>query len=255
MQRNGYVRLTMLISQATACWLAVSSAPPASAAARIAVADCSVQVTTLGPFARGPAGSTAYIIDLSSSGRDAPPSSLSIELAVGNLGIYGNPTLSAPSLSWTRSRSGSYYAMTAFVWNGLLVDAARVEPCAKWQTVDLSDMDVYNANTFPDLPSVVASLHPVADRSLFSPPQFLFRAVPEYPERSKENGSTGTVILLATIDASGRPARIVVAKSSGHTELDEAGSEALRKSTYLPASIRGKPITSVIKVTYEFELG
>ncbi len=77
---------------------------------------------------------------------------------------------------------------------------------------------------------------------------------PVYPRQSRLLGEQGTVVLFVEIGADGRPGAIVVTKSSGHTRLDAAAVQALRKATFVPARRRGEPVPSVKRIAIAFRL-
>jgi protein TonB len=68
------------------------------------------------------------------------------------------------------------------------------------------------------------------------------RVNPQYPKSAKEARKGGTVILKLTIDENGIPKDIVAVTDLGFG-LEEAAIEALKKSTFQPATKEGKPIS------------
>jgi protein TonB len=72
---------------------------------------------------------------------------------------------------------------------------------------------------------------------------------PEYPPTSKRLGEAGTVVLLLTVDESGKVVDAKIQKSSGFERLDQAAmQEALRNWRLLPGTVGGKPS----QMTYPF---
>ena len=55
---------------------------------------------------------------------------------------------------------------------------------------------------------------------------YVVRPVAAYPPESRAAGEQGVVILRLTVDASGRPTAMSIAKSSGFPRLDRAAVEA-----------------------------
>lgn len=55
---------------------------------------------------------------------------------------------------------------------------------------------------------------------------YLTRPIAAYPPESRAAGEQGTVILRLTVDGSGRPTAVGIAKSSGFPRLDRAATEA-----------------------------
>ena len=81
-----------------------------------------------------------------------------------------------------------------------------------------------------------------------------FRVKPEYPDAAKKAEKEETVLLKATIDENGIPKDIVALTSHGFG-LEEAAIEALKKTTFRPATKGGKPISlENVQIPYEFKL-
>ncbi|MEO6742126.1 MAG: energy transducer TonB, partial [Chthoniobacteraceae bacterium] len=55
---------------------------------------------------------------------------------------------------------------------------------------------------------------------------YIIRPVAAYPPESRTAGEQGVVILRLTVDRSGRPTAVSIAKSSGFPRLDRAATEA-----------------------------
>jgi protein TonB len=78
---------------------------------------------------------------------------------------------------------------------------------------------------------------------------------PEYPPTSKRLGEAGTVIMLLTVDESGRVTDAKIDKSSGFDRLDQAAmQEALRTWRLLPGTVDGKPTTMQYKFAVTFKI-
>lgn len=73
-------------------------------------------------------------------------------------------------------------------------------------------------------------------------PKFLGRTRPNYPSIARRLGKEGTVVLRVTIDERGRATRVELLKGAGFGFDDEA-VDAVRSSTYVPATRNGKPVT------------
>ena len=85
-------------------------------------------------------------------------------------------------------------------------------------------------------------------------PTYKFRVEPKYPDSAKKAEKEGTVILQATIDENGIPKDIVALTSLGFG-LEEAAIEALKKTTFRPATKGGEPISlENVQIPYEFKL-
>lgn len=85
-------------------------------------------------------------------------------------------------------------------------------------------------------------------------PTYKVKVKPKYPESAKKAEKEGTVILEATIDENGIPKDIVALTNLGFG-LEAAAIEALKKTTFRPATKAGKPISlEQVQIPYEFKL-
>ena len=84
-------------------------------------------------------------------------------------------------------------------------------------------------------------------------PKYKTRMNPEYPQSAKEAKKGGTVVLQLTIDKNGSPKDIVALTNFGFG-LEAAAIEALKKSTFHPATKDGKPISNQVEIPYEFAI-
>ena len=80
------------------------------------------------------------------------------------------------------------------------------------------------------------------------------RPDPIYPEHAQEMGWEGKVLLKVHVQASGKPAAVTVAKSSGHQELDDAAVKAVTKWTFKPAMRGDTPTDGFVTVPITFNI-
>ena len=77
---------------------------------------------------------------------------------------------------------------------------------------------------------------------------------PAYPMASRRNQETGTVVLRFLIDVSGALNRVEIAKSSGHTRLDEAAKAWIASCRFKAGTEDNKPVQSWATQAYTFNL-
>ena len=77
---------------------------------------------------------------------------------------------------------------------------------------------------------------------------------PQYPDRDREDGNEGTVILRVLVDETGKPGRIDVVRSSGFGSLDEAGRAAARAAVFKPYREDGHALSVYVIVPLRFQL-
>lgn len=79
---------------------------------------------------------------------------------------------------------------------------------------------------------------------------------PQYPIAALREGMQGTVLLRVLVDATGKPVQVLVLKSSGSRELDNAAREhVLAAWRFHPAQRDGHAVQAWAQVPVEFSLG
>lgn len=74
-----------------------------------------------------------------------------------------------------------------------------------------------------------------------------------YPEKAKQKGTEGKVFLQVYIDESGKVIKTSVIKSAGEL-LDKAAEDAIRKTTFTPGIVNGKPVKVKVVIPIVFKL-
>ena len=83
----------------------------------------------------------------------------------------------------------------------------------------------------------------------------IIRSIPPvYPRMARESGWEGTVIVRVLVRTSGIPGDVQVRKSSGHSILDEAAAEAVRKWRFKPEQDGNIPIQKYVDIPLKFDL-
>ena len=76
-----------------------------------------------------------------------------------------------------------------------------------------------------------------------------------YPNIARRMGESGTVLLRVLINVKGEAEQVLIQKSSGSTNLDEAGRQAVLRALYKPYIEDGKAIPVYALVPINFQLG
>ena len=74
-----------------------------------------------------------------------------------------------------------------------------------------------------------------------------------YPEKAKQNGTEGKVFLQVYIDETGKVIKTSVIKSAGDL-LDKAAEAAIRKTSFTPGIVNGKPVKVKVVIPIVFKL-
>lgn len=84
-------------------------------------------------------------------------------------------------------------------------------------------------------------------------PKFLHREMPIYPMMARRLGKEGRVVLKLTIDEKGNLLNVEVVENDRYG-FREAAIEAVKKSTFLPATKNGRPVLSQALLSVRFML-
>jgi TonB family protein len=90
--------------------------------------------------------------------------------------------------------------------------------------------------------------------SYYEPPKFKVQVKPNYPESAKAAHETGTVFVKVLVATNGQAKQIIIAKSSGHKDLDAEVLRVAKLSTYYPATRDNQPTTAFYDFSYNFTL-
>jgi len=78
--------------------------------------------------------------------------------------------------------------------------------------------------------------------------------LPDYPEKARQEGYEGLVVLSVEILEDGSTGKVEVETSSGYLLLDQSAISAVRTWKFTPATVYGSPIKSTIKLPIRFRL-
>ncbi len=98
----------------------------------------------------------------------------------------------------------------------------------------------------------------VAPEPAIEPPSFgaayLNNPAPAYPMSARRMGEQGKVLLKVLVSEEGKATTVQVDRSSGHSKLDEAAVEAVKKWSFVPAKRSNKPMSAYVLVPINFSL-
>lgn len=77
---------------------------------------------------------------------------------------------------------------------------------------------------------------------------------PKYPAEAYQRGEEGDVMLLVSVSAEGRVRQVRLDKSSGFKLLDDAALSTVRAWQFQPATYRGQPVGTWVRVPIRFSL-
>lgn len=83
---------------------------------------------------------------------------------------------------------------------------------------------------------------------------YLENPPPQYPSRSRRLGEQGRVVLRVLVNAGGGADKLQVHESSGHTRLDNAARDTVRRWRFVPAKRGATPIPAWVLIPISFSL-
>ena len=89
---------------------------------------------------------------------------------------------------------------------------------------------------------------------LDQPPKATSRTPPRYPQRMRQRGTEGVVVVRAMVDENGVVGDVTVKESSGSPELDRAAMNAIKRWRYKPAIKGGRKVRAPIVQRISFKL-
>lgn len=139
------------------------------------------------------------------------------------------------------------------------VQIDTVVPIPQTPVVDLDDI-VAPATDIVAPPSenaIAATVGPVTEQRPSAAPQQLrttHRVEPVYPAVSRRMGEEGTVRLKVLVDERGRPITVDVTASSGHSRLDQAAIDAVKRWRFVAPTDGNRAIQAWTQVAITFKL-
>lgn len=103
-------------------------------------------------------------------------------------------------------------------------------------------------------PTSVTALTPGDDVTQIAHPRGGYQVLPSYPATARRLGVQGTTVLRVYIADDGRVGPVVVEKSAGHPDLDQAAIEAVRRWRFEPARQGKAPVAMWVLLPVEFRL-
>jgi protein TonB len=94
----------------------------------------------------------------------------------------------------------------------------------------------------------------LAEKGVTAPAQVVGLTKPTYPSYSRRHGEEGTAVLSIEILANGKHGKIEVISPSGYPRLDKAAVQAVERASFIPATVRGQPVSATRRIAFTFKL-
>jgi len=106
----------------------------------------------------------------------------------------------------------------------------------------------------PAAPNVAKMDSPPVEIAPHLDAAYLNNPAPAYPSTARRQGQQGQVTLRVQVEPDGHPARVEVARSSGHRALDRAARAAVERWQFVPARRGEVAVTAWVLVPVRFAL-
>jgi protein TonB len=115
-----------------------------------------------------------------------------------------------------------------------------------------------DVETITPPPATTAVIAPVTSQTVAPPMvesvEYVRMPTTVYPGESKRRREEGTVLLRVLVDPAGRPAQILIERSSGFDRLDKAAQDAVLKALFRPHEVNGVAQAAQVLIPVEFGL-
>ena len=81
-----------------------------------------------------------------------------------------------------------------------------------------------------------------------------YQSQPRYPESARRAGAQGTTLLKLQVLETGRVGEVLIEKSAGHRDLDNAAIEAVKRWSFAPARLGPHAVAVWVSLPVKFEL-
>lgn len=100
-----------------------------------------------------------------------------------------------------------------------------------------------------------ALFYPISNPGVV-PPEFTKKVDPIFPEKAKEQGSKGRVVLEVVAGADGKMRDVAVIKVEGDRDVgfQDAATQAVMQWEFKPATLDGKPVDVLLNMHIDFRL-
>jgi protein TonB len=86
------------------------------------------------------------------------------------------------------------------------------------------------------------------------PPSVLVQISPEYPQRARRMSIEGRVEVRLVVDEAGAPQLCAVHRAVPAGYFEEAALAAARKTRFIPGKLRGRPVNTLVHLSFVFVL-
>jgi protein TonB len=105
----------------------------------------------------------------------------------------------------------------------------------------------------PEPAPVAAAPEPATTAPIFAA-DYLDNPPPVYPALSRRVGEQGRVVLRVLVNPRGRADDVEIRSSSGHSRLDDAARETVRRWRFVPAKRGDQPVPAWVLIPISFRL-
>jgi TonB family protein len=133
----------------------------------------------------------------------------------------------------------------------LVAQSAEPATTATPATASASTPTNSNSATEPSSGGTATGIRPIGGG--VTPPSPIHIVEPQYSEQARDAKFSGSVLVALIIDANGLPQNVHVVRGIG-MGLDEKAIEAVKRYTFHPARLNGRPVPVVMNIEVNFQI-
>ncbi len=175
--------------------------------------------------------------------------------ALGHLSVIGLGSFFSPSPEYAVEQAPSSMEVVILNEREIKKEKQKTEEVMVLKNLNVSP-EIQKIKERPKIELIKKAVYipPVKGAVTQTKPAYLKNPAPVYPNRAREQGWKGVVILKVLVSEKGQVEQIEIHKSSGYIILDESALKTIKTWRFLPARMGAMSFSSWIKIPVRFVL-
>ncbi|MBI4372759.1 MAG: TonB family protein [Candidatus Omnitrophica bacterium] len=175
--------------------------------------------------------------------------------ALGHLSVIGLGSFFSPSPEYAVEQAPSSMEVVILNEREIKKEKQKTEEVMVLKNLNVSP-EIQKIKERPKIELIKKAVYipPVKGAVTQTKPAYLKNPAPVYPNRAREQGWKGVVILKVLVSEKGQVEQIEIHKSSGYIILDESALKTIKTWQFLPARMGAMSFSSWIKIPVRFVL-
>ncbi|MBI4395309.1 MAG: energy transducer TonB [Candidatus Omnitrophica bacterium] len=180
--------------------------------------------------------------------------SILVSSFIGHVTLIGFGSFFSPSPEYAVEQAPSSMEVVILNQRDIKKEKQKIEAVMTLKNLDTSPEIQKKEQPRKELIKKAVYIPPVKGAVTQTKPAYLKNPSPIYPNRAREQGWQGVVVLKVLVSENGGVDQIKIYKSSGYGILDESALKTIRTWQFLPARVGIMSFSSWIKIPVRFLL-